>query len=55
MLHVVVKSKVPKKYKDLRIERQSDGKFCIIIDGKIVASSLKLKEVSAKVEEYLNE
>ena len=44
-----------KKYKDLRIEQQSNGKFCVIIDGKVVASDLKLKEVSAKVEEYLNE
>lgn len=44
-----------KKYKDLRIEQQSNGKFCVIIDGKVVASDLKLKEVSAKVEEYLDE
>ena len=43
-----------KKYKDLKIERQTNGKFCIIVDGKIVASNLKLKEVSKKVEEYLN-
>ena len=46
---------MPKKYKDLKIERQSNGKFCIVIDGKVVASGLKLKEVSAKVEEYLDE
>ena len=46
---------MPKKYKDLKIERQSNGKFCITIDGKVVASDLKLKEVSAKVEEYLDE
>lgn len=46
---------MPKKYKDLRIEKQTNGKFCIVVDGKVVAFDLKLKEVSAKVEEYLDE
>lgn len=51
---VGVKSKVPKKYKKLEIEREPNGKFCVIVDNKVVASGLKLKEVSEKVEEYLN-
>ena len=44
-----------KKYKDLKIERQANGKFCIIIDNKVVASELRMKDVSKKVEEYLDE
>ena len=44
-----------KKYKSIRIERESDGKFCIVIDNKVVASGLNFKEVSKKVEEFLGE
>jgi hypothetical protein len=44
-----------KKYKSIRIEKESGGKFCIVIDNKVVASGLNLADVSKKVEEYLNE
>ena len=44
-----------KKYKSIKIEKESGGKFCIVIDNKVVAYGLSLAEVSKKVEEYLNE
>lgn len=44
-----------KKYKSIRIESESGGKFCIIVDNKVIASGLQFKEIAKKVEEYLNE
>lgn len=46
---------MPKKYKQIRIEKESGNKFSIIVDNKVIASGLPLKEVSKKVEEFLNE
>lgn len=45
---------MPKKYKKLLIEKEPNGKFCVVIDNKVVASGLKLKEVPKIVEEFLN-
>ena len=44
-----------KKYKKVKIERELNGKFCVIIDNKVIAAGLSLKEISKKIEEYLNE
>lgn len=44
-----------KKYKKVKIEREPNGKFCVIIDNKVIASGLNLKEIAKKIEEYLNE
>lgn len=43
-----------KKYKKLIIEKESNGRFCVIVDNQVVASGLKLKEVPKIVEEYFN-
>jgi hypothetical protein len=43
-----------KKYKKIQIERDPNGKFSILIDNKVIASGLTLKDVSKKVEEFLN-
>lgn len=43
-----------KKYKKILIERGQDGKFLILVDNKVIASGLTLKDVSKKVEEFLN-
>ena len=34
--------------------RGQDGKFLILVDNKVIASGLTLKDVSKKVEEFLN-
>ena len=44
-----------KKYKKIRIENESNGQFCVIVDNKVIASGLNLKEIAKKIEEYLNE
>ena len=46
---------MPKKYKQIRIEKESGSKFSIIVDNKVIASGVSLKDVAKKVEEFLNE
>ena len=44
-----------KKYKSIRVERESNGRFSILIDNKVVDSGVKFKDVTKKLDEYLDE
>ena len=44
-----------KKYKQIRVERESHNMFSIYIDEQLVDTGVKFKEVSKKINGYLRD